>query len=551
MKSDDQKRILSDSQSSNNTYKKEKLTLRYNLFDLPTAQHKAGLAGLLVMIESLKRRGMGPLPEVSELGASSVTITIDRESMQVLFDDFFAAETVEVKKNSKIEIRPKASFLTTMGMPKRWQELWKYVIVKVLRAGAPAALTPFRDRLTPAKKSKSMEWKKLWKSLKKNNIGRLSKSEITMSSSDMIGVEEVNAEMVPYEKMPEDAFLLYFWPVTTLPFVTQKLERPKNGKTSDYLFSYNNYALVVPEVFSLDEFVEDIFELYPQCLDDTVIGKAPRPTQSVITTPKEAALIFAAQRYEGEIDIFPVPDSVSSLDVIHLKYGQGSPKVIENSTIVPDTRILSRYHRIATAYYNPFFKAQIINNMLNGVRWFENVFSLFSHYPKEFFVFSAESPKKIFGYYRDCQKKFYSLKSVEEEEMKTEEGRDDLLASRIYDLVRHYIRIKSEMKSGKKVKDFQKNEQGKRVYPEGYREAVEKVSMDAFLAMRGRREQDFVEYFTGTICSVPQFLPEKDYLLVSQSLIDEWEKAKALSMLAISANSWLPGLTNNKNGDES
>ena len=30
------------------------ITLEYDLYELPTAQHKAGLAGLLLMIESMK-----------------------------------------------------------------------------------------------------------------------------------------------------------------------------------------------------------------------------------------------------------------------------------------------------------------------------------------------------------------------------------------------------------------------------------------------------------------------------------------------------------------
>ena len=32
------------------------VTVKYDLFDLPTAQHKAGLAGLLLQIESMKAR---------------------------------------------------------------------------------------------------------------------------------------------------------------------------------------------------------------------------------------------------------------------------------------------------------------------------------------------------------------------------------------------------------------------------------------------------------------------------------------------------------------
>jgi hypothetical protein len=34
------------------------VTLHYHLSDLPTAQHKAGLAGLLLLIESMRQRGL-------------------------------------------------------------------------------------------------------------------------------------------------------------------------------------------------------------------------------------------------------------------------------------------------------------------------------------------------------------------------------------------------------------------------------------------------------------------------------------------------------------
>ncbi len=81
--------------------KQDKITLSYNLFDLPTAQHKAGLAGLLVLIESLKRRNVSPLPEVEEMTPSRVVISFTKESIQVLFDDLYDAEFVEVKSKSK------------------------------------------------------------------------------------------------------------------------------------------------------------------------------------------------------------------------------------------------------------------------------------------------------------------------------------------------------------------------------------------------------------------------------------------------------------------
>lgn len=130
----------------------------------------------------------------------------------------------------------------------------------------------------------------------------------------------------------------------------------------------------------------------------------------------------------------------------------------------------------------------------------------------------------------------------------SEEGKDSQLSVRVYDLIKQYVKLKAESKSGLLVNRFQKDDNQRIVYPEGYREAVEKVCSDAFLAMRGRREQDFVEYFTGTICSVSQYFAKNDFLLVSQTLLDDWERVKTLSMLALSAHSYLPKHQNKEGG---
>ena len=84
------------------------------------------------------------------------------------------------------------------------------------------------------------------------------------------------------------------------------------------------------------------------------------------------------------------------------------------------------------------------------------------------------------------------------------------------------------------------------MYPQEYREAREKVCSDAFLAMRGRRDQEFVEYFTGTICSVPQYLSQEEYIAVARALMTDWERIKILSMLALSAHSYLSSNTENE-----
>lgn len=110
------------------------------------------------------------------------------------------------------------------------------------------------------------------------------------------------------------------------------------------------------------------------------------------------------------------------------------------------------------------------------------------------------------------------------------------LARRVHSMVRAYVGQKIKNRCGKTWDDFKASE----YRDAGYRDAANKVCMDAFLAMRSRKEhREFLAYWTGTICSVPQFIQEAEFEEISLVLLDpdRWEDVKSLAMLALSAHS--------------
>lgn len=123
----------------------------------------------------------------------------------------------------------------------------------------------------------------------------------------------------------------------------------------------------------------------------------------------------------------------------------------------------------------------------------------------------------------------------------------DDLAERIFTLVRSYVFARTERKCGIRWEEFKDRKitgpdgEGERIdVPLKYREARESVSTGAFLRVRAcRSREDFIGYFTGTICSVPQYLQKTEFVRVSHMLLDSerWEDVKALTMLALSASS--------------
>ena len=115
------------------------------------------------------------------------------------------------------------------------------------------------------------------------------------------------------------------------------------------------------------------------------------------------------------------------------------------------------------------------------------------------------------------------------------------LARRVHDMVREYVRGRTESRTGIAFKEIPMVDEAgrrRRAYPPRWIEAQPKVAQEAFLQMRSRRQrQDFVEYFAGTICSVGQFLPGSEYPVLAEALLadgEAWEDVRALAMIAIS-----------------
>jgi CRISPR-associated protein Cmx8 len=109
-------------------------------------------------------------------------------------------------------------------------------------------------------------------------------------------------------------------------------------------------------------------------------------------------------------------------------------------------------------------------------------------------------------------------------------------------MVQAYVRGRTESRTNINFKDIPRvtDDRGRpRIqFDERWRTTQENVAKDAFLQMRSRRQQqDFVEYFAGTICSVGQFLPQPDYAALAHALLaddDAWEDVRALAMIAVS-----------------
>jgi CRISPR-associated protein Cmx8 len=546
------------------------LSLDYELFDLPTALHKAGLAGMLLHIQNLKEREVDkPIPEIERLDAHSARVQFRQDSLQTLMDDVYDARWVEIKvknrypnkapkreeqitngQTGKAEKRfvydacePKANLLRSLlqnGVESPWHKLWRDMLWNVLRAqpktrgvyevranGKPCDFTPT-----------------LWANLVKTNKQKIKEKFVTDSISGSLfpGAQDENAERVPFKGRVEHNLLLHFWAWITPVFVP-RVVNVKEGRLED-----RGFVLAVPEVADLSFFLELIRE-YWQRLDTEVRGY--RPAQSLIDLPEEGGLEFLHQLAEHNVRQLDIACAVHTVELYHQERQDKNVRMLVAERLRPTAHMLDEYQRLIQHGHrlNPLYKSLRIRNLLDGRSWHEGAQSIFAGYPRGFFIHTAGTPHGIPFFGADVHKQFQALIDdlKRQEDTMTEpapQTLDDALARRIYSLIRSYVRQKAEMKSGVDIDALPKNEKGYPDYPKPYLDAKEKAASSAFLAMRGRRREDFIEYFTGTICAVPQWLPEEDYLAVSRALIEQPDTVKNLAMLALSAHSYTPNRKN-------
>ncbi|WP_025322480.1 type I-MYXAN CRISPR-associated protein Cmx8 [Deferrisoma camini] len=550
------------------------LVLEYDLFDLPTAQHKAGLAGLLLVVESMKRRGLAPRPEV-DVGATSATVRTSREGFQALFDDLYDAEWVETESRQKWPgktpkrteerevgtsdkpkkekrfiydvVQPRGRFLRAFYPPgaESWVKLWRDMIWNTQRS-RPRARRVYDERADGKPSSLGGLWAEFEKSAKDRVRGRTRTTGF--GGSLFVGAQDSNAERVSFKGTVEETLLLHFWPAIAAIYAPSRLKIDRGQEGLQAKSEDAGYLVVIPEPGHLEDFVADSISALGS-LDPAARGNDYRPKAARIDVPAEGGLEYlyhlAMHRTAGR----ELADLLVAVEIYHLEKRGNNVRMLAADRLAPRRRLLEQYERLREQWANPLYKAVRLSNLLADAPWFQGFDRCFAENPWQMFVHTKETPAwpRFFG--RDVRDVLATIEerdsSRKGEDDMSEEERIDALALRVHRLIRGYVNARTEERSGKKYKDFKNNrdDKGRVIYPKEYREAREKVCSDAFLAMRGRRDQDFVEYFTGTICSVPHYLPEDDYLAVAQALLADWQTVKTLSMLALSASSFLASET--------
>lgn len=395
------------------------LILEFDPHILPTAQHRAGLTGLLLSIKSLERRGVTPRPTCTYGVHGSVKVSLTEDSLQSLLDCVYAAtketvwrrvprkrkseviepldqrERVEnvaggktrtIKEYAYEDVVPAGTMLVDLEMPAAWLTLWRDTVWRVLRA-VPTTRGPYRACAEgkPVKESGG-----IWKAINKGSTGDL-KGHL------YLGAQQTTGDGVPYLGSANENLLLHFWPLVMGLGVAVALSIDQ-GRPKEELAGF---VITVPDVHDVEGFCEDFAASTAQLDGQTHPYFKDRPRAALLALPQEGGLDYLARlaavakaRAGGR----SYATSLSGTEVYYMKTGGQQPRLAALAHVEVSRDVLERYESVSTSRQTPALRRQLITNVIDRAPWYRSFNRVFDELPDAIFVgpgqwFSADAER--------------------------------------------------------------------------------------------------------------------------------------------------------------
>ncbi len=388
------------------------IELTWTLDELPSSQHKTGLAGLVLLIRWLKRkakarwRGMLDV----DVDASGATVRLDREGLAWLFDEAYAAATIESERDAPFKgveperiversvtdkkkvdpktgkplvklqkkyvyklVQPHGAFLVDAdpkGEQGAWIKLWRDFVWSLLRA-VPATRAPYNSR---ADWEPSADAADAWTALT-----RPTPRSVDLPSTYFVGAQAATAENVAFRDHERFQILLHFWPFAVGLTVPMVLDR--EGKSS-----FIGFVLSFSDIADLEAFCDEYAGLLNSRSPDVL---AYLPRQAVVDLPAEGGLQFLSSlrhRLSASEGRKRTADLVLGVDTFHLVREGNNVRTRSTLRIEPSEALQDEYDRLRQSCKDPLFRRQRLLNLIEGRHWTDGFDRLFATMPSATFL---------------------------------------------------------------------------------------------------------------------------------------------------------------------
>ncbi len=400
------------------------VTLEYRASELPSSQHRAGLAGLILKIHWLQeqanfKQSVDTVCKIIDLDADKVTLQFNLNGLTALMKSHYSA-SFEERESKKLRTKGHKNFrkierevynadtekreLTTFYIYKDlvpqgllvqsfeppdndnrvWTKLWQEATWTILRPRDRQRL-PFKAMVSG---TDPPEIEKIWKLLRDRPDAK-----VALSSTYMLGVQAKNNERVSISDLARFKFLLNFW-----SYVAQ-IYLPIQVNVKDEV-KLHGYAIAIPDVRNLAAYCQNFPSILRQRDTQELWGK---PRSAIIRHPIEARLHSLGSIHTYLSKLIPginINELLFGVDVFHIVRIKDKPQILSIQRYLPNQYAIKEFTQLQDKLFDPLFRLQYWQNLIRDRPRIHGFYSLLRDLP------TAKTIKNEF-FCRDFRTVFY------------------------------------------------------------------------------------------------------------------------------------------------
>ena len=547
------------------------VTLEYRSSELPSSQHRASLAGLILKIQWLQeqanfKQSVDTVCKIIDLDADKATLQFNLNGLTALMKSHYSA-SFEERESRKLRTKGHKNFriierevyntdtdkkeLTTFYIYKDlvpqgylvqsfeppgndnrvWTKLWQEATWTILRPRDRQRL-PFKAMVSG---TDPPEIEKIWKLLCDQPDAK-----VALSSTYMLGVQAKNNEGVQISDLARFKFLLNFWSYVAQIYLPIQVDAKDKVKL-------HGYAIAIPDVRNLSAFCQHFPSILRQRDTKELWGK---PHSAIVRHPIEAGLNSLGSIHTYLSKLIPeldVSDLLFGVDVFHLFRKKDEPQILSIERYLPNRDAIAEFTQLQDKLFDPLFRLQYWQNLIRDRPRIHGFYSLLRDLP------TSETIKNNL-FCRDFRTVFRPKNNAMELE-KIDETKSDIeidsgetskstatkeisIESLLLRLLRTYTRhqlehrfkLKWDKNWNKKKKEELKHDEAYK----NYKEKLKQIVVDLHHDFRRPREgNDFLAYFAAKFTDVYQYITTEEYLLLAQLIQTQPEQIRILCLLAL------------------
>jgi CRISPR-associated protein Cmx8 len=558
----------------------ELVTLEYQLSQLPSSQHRSGLAGLILKIQWLRQQetfkdSVDAACEVIHLDADKATIQFNLMGLTLLLRSNYSA-SFEDREYRKIKTKGQQEYRTiqreiynvetktvkpvnfyiyqdliprgylvqsldpTANDSQIWTKLWQSATWGVLRPRASQQL-PFTKMVGG---TDPPEIEKIWRLLLKRP-----NALVHLSSTYMLGVQSKNNEGMRFDDQARFYFLLNFWSYIAQIYLPIQVDIKGKVKT-------HGYQIAIPDIRNLAVFCQH----FPSILKQrSTKSKWDKPEAAIVDHPLEAGLRLLGSIHTylyATIPDLDINELLFGVDIFHLFKKENDLQILSIQRYPPDKCIVEEFTQLERKIFDSNFRIQYWKNLIHkrpritgfdrllwdlpfsrtiGNEWFRRDFRTI--FPPQY---NAMKPEEI-----NTDEAEVSLKSIDSNESNSApnesidlpEVKEISLERLILRMLKTYTRQKLQhlelewnMVWSNQPPEIRNQDPGYQAYKKKREQIVRDLHHDF---RHHRHPHEFLAYFASKFTGVSQYLTTDEYLFLAEQIQIQPERIQILCLLAL------------------